>query len=253
VASSKKMIGSISLLKAISILIGLVAAILAIYGHCFEHPATKEDIYALNESIIEHINSKFPDYEFIPRCENFKKPIIKDGAVFIDKCSYLHRNYSFNEEGYAVDIRFRSSWFDSDDRVHYLFDIGNSEEENRISLYEENNYLKGRIFLEDNKEYLIKLNLKNINWKDDKLSDDWNNIEMAWDKNSGHILLEVNNMKVEDTIQELSFNLSNSQLFFGTDLNREAFAEGYYDYIYFRKYVFSEPAFSSAGPEESLI
>lgn len=249
--SSKKMIGHFSLLNII-ILIGFVAAILTIYQFCFVHPATKEDIYALNESITEHINSKFPYYEFIPLCSNFEQPIIKDGAVFIDKCSYLHRNYSFDEEGYAVGIRFRSSWFNSDNRVHYLFDIGNSNEENRISLYEENSYLKGRMFLEDNKEYLIKLNLKDVNWRDDKLSGDWNKIEMAWDKNSGHILLEVNNIKIEDTIQELSFNLSNSQLFLGTDLNREAFAEGYYDYIYVRRYTFPEPTVSLVEPEESL-
>jgi hypothetical protein len=251
VPSSKRMIGHFSLWSVIA-LIGLVAAILTIYQFWFVHPATKEDIYALNKSITEQINSKFPDYEFIPLCSKFNKPIIKDGAVFIDKCSYLYRDYSFDDEGYAIGIGFRSSWFNSDNRVHCLLDIGNSKEENRIFLYEENSYLKGRIFLGDNKEYLIKLNLKDINWKDDKLSGDWNNIEIAWDKKSGHILLEVNNIKIEDTILNLSFNLSNSQMFLGTDLNREAFAEGYYDYIYVRGYTFPEPTISLVGPEESL-
>lgn len=224
---------------------------ISIYGVFFVHPATKEDIYSLNESITEHIDSKFSGYKFVPLCTEFKRPIIKDGAVFIDKCSYLYKDYSFDTDGYAIGIKFRSSWFNAENKVHYLLDIGRYIEKNRVSLYEENNYLKLKICTDDDRDYSIKLNLKDMNWNDEKLSDEWNIVEVAWDKNSGHILLNINDKSTSEIIPELKLNMSDSQMFFGTDLNREYFAEGYYDYIYVRKYTFPEPT-ATLGSEVTL-
>ena len=239
---NKKPIGIVAL-------ISLIAALLAIYQFFLAPTATKEDIHSLNESIIKYIEQKFSGYEFVPLCEEFKRPVINNGAVFIDKCSFLCRDFAFNENGYSIRIKFKSSWFNSNDKIHYLLDVGESLETNRISLYEENNYLKFRIYSNNNKEYILKMDLKNVDWKDEMLSDEWNVIEIGYDEKSGHIFLNTNSEMIGTDIPDLKLDVSDSQIFIGADLNKELFAEGYYDYIYVRKYSFPEPT-ASLGYEE---
>ena len=124
-------------------------------------------------------NPKFTDYKCNPETKVTKvclnNPTIEDGTILIDECDSIYKAISLNEEGYDIMTKFEPQW-NPDNRIHYLLDVSAGLENNRISLFTENNFLKLRVYQQDGTETTIKTRIDNLglNWK----SDEWYNIEV---------------------------------------------------------------------------
>ena len=238
------------LLAVLSVICSVIGGIIVGW---FLHSPSKEDITNLNASIIREFREGFGDLKevFIGKtCVDSELPKVENGTIFIDKCSFLTKSVNLTGDGYSIGLLFKSKWLNKEGKKRYLLDIGNSPEHNRISLFIENDYIKGRIFF-DKKEYTLKLPLRDVSWKDASLTEDWNKIEIGFDKTRNYFFLEVNGKKVEEHMPfEKSFSLLNTKLFLGSDMSKQNQARGYYDFIYIRKCRCGEIAVAF-GEEES--
>jgi len=241
----EKIIGILRKFDPIASTVTFFASLVTIYlliVYVINPPATKEDIMIINKSVIEEFG-EIKNLIFENQCVDYEFPRPEGGIIFIGKCSSLYRQINLLDKGYAIGIKFLSKWFDEGERsnIHYLLDIGNTKREgSRISIFVENNLIKYRISTE-NEEYILKQNLKNVKWNDYKLSDNWNEIEIGWDMRSGYIFLDVNGKKISNVVNFSKLNLANVTLFLGSDISKQNQAEGYFDYIFIRKYIFPEP------------
>ncbi|UZE91807.1 MAG: hypothetical protein IB616_03445 [Methanosarcinales archaeon] len=174
-----------------------------------------------------------------------KPPTIIDSSVLIDESSFaIYKTISLSGDGYAVGTKFKPLW-NPDGRVHYLLDISNGLENNRVSLFTENNFLKLRIYQEDGTETTIKSRIDD--WQNDK----WYTTEIKWHNPTGNLFLDVNGANVaKASLGELEMNLDEARLFLGSNMNGGNQADGYFDYIYVRKFVYPEPTVI-VGAEES--
>lgn len=198
-------------------------------------------------------NPDFANYTCNPETKVTKvclnNPTIEDGTILMDECDSIYKAISLNEEGYRIMTKFKPQW-NPDNRIHYLLDVSAGLENNRISLFTENNFLKLRVYQEDGTETTIKTRIDNLglNWK----SDEWYNIEVKWFKPSGNIFLDVNHKTVaEDIIGEMHINLEQSKLFLGSDMKGRNQADGYFDYTAVAKYIYPEPKVY-IGEEQTL-
>lgn len=198
-------------------------------------------------------NPNFTDYKCNPETKVTKvclnNPTIEDGAILIDECDSIYEAISLTEEGYRIMTKFKPQW-NPDNKIHYLLDVSTGLENNRISLFTENNFLKLRVYQEDGTETTIKTRIDNLglDWE----SDEGYNIEIKWFKPSGNIFLDVNHKTVvESSIGKMHINLEQSKLFLGSDIKGRNQADGYFDYIAVAKYVYPEPK-GYIGEEQTL-
>ena len=169
-------------------------------------------------------------------CKN--NPTIIDGTLLIDKCDSIYRKINLTEDGYRIITRFKPLW-NPDNKTYYILDVSKGLENNRISLFTENNFLKLRIYQDNGTEVTIKKRIDKfgLDWK----NTEWYRIEMRWWKPSGKIFLNVNGKDVVGVIVgKINLNLKNAKLFLGSDMNGENQAFGYFDYIVVAKYVYPE-------------
>ena len=204
--------------------------------HKEEMKMTKQMLNICTQTLQQ--SPKFANYTCNPETKITKvclnNPTIEDGTILIDECDSIYTPISFNEEGYRIMVKFKPQW-NPDNKVHYLLDVSAGLENNRISLFTENNFLKMRVYQKDGTETTIKTRIDELglNWK----SDEWYNIEVRWFKPSGNIFLDVNHKTVaEDIIGEIHINLDQSKLFLGSDNKGGNQADGYFDYMGVVKY-----------------
>lgn len=207
-------------------ILSILAAVLGIAAYFFTFVLFPQDYDQLKKEIFEEINESLRNYEIYFKCKDFKKPIVKDGAVRIDKCVVMATKLNLPYYGYIVDLKFRSDWRGSEVMHTILFIQGNDA---TIHLFEN----RGEVF------YIVKsknnisgvyIQLKSVNWFDDSYSDDWNNIRIMWDIGKDEIWLEINSVKVSGKLN-FDFNLNDSILYLGSNPIENTYAEGYFDRI----------------------
>ncbi|MCD6590360.1 MAG: hypothetical protein J7K72_00110 [Candidatus Aenigmarchaeota archaeon] len=69
---------------------------------------------------------------------------------------------------------------------------------------------------------------------------------------SGYIFLGVNERRISNVVNLTKLNLVNVTLFLGSDISKQNQAEGYFDYIFIRKYIFPEPLIHIRKWEETI-
>jgi hypothetical protein len=203
----------------------LIPVSIVYYTYIFEPPATKEDIAAL-ERLIEE---KFEDFDIEIGCEEFKKPIVERGAVYVDKCVYMSQSLSLGPEQNSIGAttHFSSDWGGTENDIHYILNIYDQSDE--IIVFEEDNKIKMKIASE-NAEIVLKMPLKDVEWKDQAYSDEWNSINISWNGCNKELLLEVNGFR-KTVSADIEISPSNATLILGASKDKTYFAEGWFDDI----------------------
>lgn len=202
-----------------------ILAIISYFLSYVVYPPEK-DYDTLKREIIKDIKKEFEEFEIDIRCDEFKNPILKDGAVYIDKCVFMYKTIELPHSGYIVDLKFRSNWKTSK-KEHSIVSIIFSD--GYLSLFEEQGVLNYIICIK-NKIYGVRLQLDEVDWKDDSFSKDWNDIKIAWNKSRNKIWLSVNDVRVEN-VAYLNINTQTAKLLLGTSVDHKSFAEGWFDRI----------------------
>ncbi|MAF37112.1 hypothetical protein CL622_08425 [archaeon] len=165
-----------------------------------------------------------------------------EGALFLGKCfDGILVDLVLDNAGYETILEFRSDWDMRNDLQHVILDvIGDDLEKNRITLYREDDYIKLRVISQDNKEFVIRELLSELEWKDQHFSGLWNQVRVHWVGNTGRIGLWVNGHEVSSSVKNIDFDLRGTKIVFGSDFEREDFANGYLNYFGIQK--FAEPS-----------
>lgn len=207
--------------------IALLSAILGIISYIISHIIFPTPNYEkLKEDIIQEINESLRKFNMNIKCTEFKKPIVKDGAVYIDKCVIMYTELNLSSYGYVIDLKFRSNWKNSDNKHTIVFMTGNGSE---LYLYE----YKGFIYFVTKSEGKISglySPIKELNWVDESFGTGWNEIKVLWNSKEGKIWLEVNGIKIIRKIDS-NLNFKKSKLYLGSYPYENSYAEGYFDRI----------------------
>ncbi|KUJ92461.1 MAG: hypothetical protein XD40_2340 [Archaeoglobus fulgidus] len=207
-------------------ILSILAAVLTIAAYFFTLVLFPQDYDQLKKEILDEINESLKNYEIYFKCKDFKKPIVKDGAVRIDKCVVMATKLNLTDHGYIVDLKFRSNWMDSKGTHAILFIDGDDAQTN---LFER----EGEIFYiikSKNKISGVYIQLKSVKWFDEAFSDNWNNIKIMWDTSKDEIWLEINGIRVSKKLN-FDFNLNDSVIYLGSNPLEDTYAEGYFDRI----------------------
>lgn len=182
------------------------------------------------------------DIESTKTCMN--NVTIINGMIFIDNCDSIYAKMNIIDDGNVILTKFKPT-FNLDDTIHYILDLSNDLERNRISLFIENRYLKLRVYNNDGTEITIKYKLEV--WENENFYD----FKIQFYKPTGHLFLRINNKVVASTVfNQIDLDLINSKLYLGSDVNGENQAEGYFKYSMIGIYHYPEPIYSF-GAEES--
>ncbi|MBU4246217.1 MAG: hypothetical protein ABIF85_00925 [Nanoarchaeota archaeon] len=204
--------------------------------------------------IVDNLKTKFPELTCLSPIKTeycASQPTIENSTLLIDGCDIAYKKIDLPDSGYAIRIRFKSSWNANIDSIHYLFDNigGDNPERNRISLYVQNGYLKYSILNEyGTEEHMMKLKLENNSAWNEK---EFNTIEIGWVKDQNRMFLEVNGNEYNKVVGNISLNTSNSIMFLGSAIFGNYQADGYFDYWFVRKYIYPEPTVS-IGAEQRI-
>lgn len=187
---------------------------------------TKEDIKKFEQNITDLIMPS--EYNIETTCEKIVPPVWKDSAIFVGKCTVMHRPLSVERSHlYLLDILFRPDWRNSESAVHYIMCIYSKS--NEISIFVENNTIKMKV-TSDRVEHILKLPLNEVNWKEEGNSNESNNIKMMWNPNNKEIWVEVNDVR-NSIFGDIEFDFSNATFLLGSSKNKKYFAEGWFNRI----------------------
>ena len=208
----------------ISKLLFILSAIVGIVNFFSFILFPQPDYEKLKEDIIREIDESLQEFSIDLRCTEFKKPIIKDGAIYIDKCVIMFTELNLPSYGYVIDLKFRSNWKNSDSKHTIVFVSGDDSE---IHLYE---YM-GSIYFVTKSEGKISgvySPIKELNWIDESFGTGWNEIKVLWNSEEGKIWLEVNGNRIIGEMKS-NLNFEKSKLYLGSCPYENSYAEGYFD------------------------
>lgn len=197
----------------------LIPTFYVYYDHFIEPSATKEDI----DKIRIDLEKRYPDYNIKITCDNLKSPTSSERGAFIDECVLMSKPLKIEGGSGTLALSLRSDWHKSKNQVHYIMDLSSDSAE--ISVFEENNVIIMNI-LSNGVEHSIKLPIKELNWKDEWYSNDWNYLYIKWDAKNKNILLDVNGVK-KSTFGDFTIDFSNATLFIGSSNDNKYFAESW--------------------------
>jgi|GEM_PF-6344411 len=181
--------------------------------------------------ILEGLGSNFSELKCVvqPITEPcISNPTIENDALFINNCDISFYRTDFPLDS-AIEITVKPLWKLEDTSPHYLIDTisGQYPENNRVSLYVINGYLKYTIFNEPGtEEHTIKINLNNRSlWDKEK----FNSIMVGWYPEQHKMFIILNQTRFTKFVGNINLNLNDSIFSIGSSVFGNNQGEGLYD------------------------